>query len=290
MTSEKTTHAAGFTLVEILIAISILSVAMLGSVQFAVKEVKNSRSQNLDYDFAILASNVGIVLQSDCDKVLNGQTIIPGNPITMSIGVGSTGYTVASTVYPSSYYGVKATRIYISKVSQTLFTTADLRHEQHATVSLEAKRFLSPGVVDPGSPIYVKDFTIDAWLDTANNLISCQRQAPSAAATLSFSAPVPASSCSTDPPIQGTWSLTNPVRNAYFVANPITPTPIPDNVAPPTTSTSGTFSVPIPSTAGSYTFTFFVEDLAGKSSLANITAQQFSLTVFASGAGPRPCP
>jgi len=169
----------GFSLVEVMIAMGILIVAILGISQYSKDASRASKSNQLSIDLATLLANVQFTLNSSaCSAALQGVswTFNPTpaaplllNPIVLSNPAPAPGYSptvIAQVGFPP--LGAQVTKLEINNVLQDNVTVVGNFVQKVVQVHLAAKKVVSivpaPGDV-LGSQTMDKEIQITIWVD-----------------------------------------------------------------------------------------------------------------------------
>lgn len=222
----------------------IAAIAILGFVKLSEQSAQNARSKELDNDFNVVASNVQMVLNSDCASLLPGATYTPGqSPAAQYTSFVVNNFPIASVGLPPV-----GTRVMTLNIANTLSTDIQAPignlHQDLVNFNISAQKFTSPsgtpgqGLI--GNPTFSKNFSLTVWWDeNTKKIIDCDRQQQ---VTISLSAP--ALNCfPAGQPMGLTWTASGAegiqVSGGELGANPPAlplPNPFPSPVYAGTTS------------------------------------------------------
>jgi prepilin-type N-terminal cleavage/methylation domain-containing protein len=196
-------NQSGFTLIEIMAAMGLMAVVLMGVLSLGLQGSKVSKSQNLDLDFSILESNIEAILDNDCKNALAEQTPplqysagtpTPINQIVLPVPTPnpSPNYTAAAVGAPQ--FGMQVTAMSLNK-ELLLVNTAGGITEHLVNFNLTAQKTSSNGLILPGTPAYSKDTPIMILVNAGGQIVDCEPQ-PSPSPSLS---PNPSTSGSVTP-------------------------------------------------------------------------------------------
>jgi prepilin-type N-terminal cleavage/methylation domain-containing protein len=254
---------SGFSILEVMIAAAIVAVGMLAVMQVGTGGATSGKSNTLDLDFAIIASNLQTTLSTDCTGLLNSvpfnSTAPSPNPVISNLAVG--GFTIAAIPSASPLMGgLMVTNISINQLPVPVGSSTPAGNVEYQTnFHIEAKKLAIGGIPLPGAPFLHKDFPITVWASpgAGGSIVACAQETVPTGAFLNISA----GTCSgTNDVFQVSWGCTNPtsVSSAQLVVEDnssliSTPYPLP----------SPGIATPIALPSGSYGFTLLLTDFSG---------------------------
>jgi len=262
---SKTRFDPGFTLVEIMIAMGIASIALLGLMKLASQSTSTARSQVLDNDFNIVTSGVETVLYNDCLKVLPGASFTPGATPVATFSSFSVGGQIIAAV-GSPIYGTRITALQINQVIDADIQVIGNLHEDLVNFNIQAQKFIPGNQTLPGAPFFSKDFKMMIWYnDSTGTIIDCQRPG---AVTINLFAPQ-LSCYQAGIPLELSWNTSGADGISMSAGTPLTPVP---NPLPNPSVQPIYFGVQtVTPVAGANTFTATVYGNSGQNIPANVT-------------------
>jgi len=171
----------GFTLIEVMVAMGILSLGALAIAQYSMNSSRSSKSNVLSGELTILVSNLqGVLGSSACTSVLENQPFVIGaaNQIIAALPGGPV---LAKAGFPT--VGAQVTSLAFTNIIQDNVSVAGTLVEKVVNLELKAKKVVIQNETTPGtlgSQTITKEFPIAIWVGNGNTVVACSQSVQSA--------------------------------------------------------------------------------------------------------------